>query len=179
MGETIPPCINMIILGYVANVSIGGLFIAGLLPAGVMALGLILVAMLTARRRGTHDREAVLSLPHSLEYIVRTVGGALTGIFLVVIIVGGIVGGVATPTEVSAVAVVYAPCRRWARLPGDELALVRRFPDALCVAVRHDPVHRRLRRGAELPAHGQPDPAEDGRHFWRVSDRRPAPGCSC
>ena len=35
MGETIPPCINMIILGYVANVSIGGLFIAGLLPAGV------------------------------------------------------------------------------------------------------------------------------------------------
>ncbi|HME22591.1 MAG TPA: TRAP transporter large permease subunit [Acetobacteraceae bacterium] len=108
MGETIPPCINMIILGYVANVSIGGLFIAGLLPAGVMALGLILVAMLTARGRGTHDRDAVPSVPHSLGYLLRTVGGALTGIFLVVIIVGGIVGGVATPTEVSAVAVVYA-----------------------------------------------------------------------
>ncbi len=49
MGETIPPCINMIILGYVANVSIGGLFVAGLLPAGVMALGLILVAVVSAR----------------------------------------------------------------------------------------------------------------------------------
>ncbi len=51
MGETIPPCINMIILGYVANVSIGGLFIAGLLPAAVMAAGLILVAVLSARTR--------------------------------------------------------------------------------------------------------------------------------
>lgn len=108
MGETIPPCINMIILGYVANVSIGGLFIAGLLPAGVMAVGLILVAVLTARGRGTQDRKAVSSGPYTLGYILSTTGGALTGVFLIVIIVGGIVGGVATPTEVSAVAVVYA-----------------------------------------------------------------------
>ncbi len=108
MGETIPPCINMIILGYVANVSIGGLFIAGLLPACVMAAGLILVAVLTARRQRTHDREALPSGPRSLGYVLRTTGGALTGAFLIVIIVGGIVGGVATPTEVSSVAVVYA-----------------------------------------------------------------------
>jgi tripartite ATP-independent transporter DctM subunit len=108
MGETIPPCINMIILGYVANVSIGGLFIAGLLPAGVMAVGLILVAVLTARGQGTQDRKAMLAGPYSLGYILRTTGGALTGVFLIFIIVGGIVGGVATPTEVSAVAVVYA-----------------------------------------------------------------------
>jgi tripartite ATP-independent transporter DctM subunit len=108
MGETIPPCINMIILGYVANVSIGGLFIAGLLPACVMAAGLILVAVLTARRQRTHDREALPSGPRSLRYVLRTTGGALTGAFLIVIIVGGIVGGVATPTEVSSVAVVYA-----------------------------------------------------------------------
>jgi tripartite ATP-independent transporter DctM subunit len=108
MGETIPPCINMIILGYVANVSIGGLFIAGLLPAGVMAVGLILVAVLTARGLGTQDRKAVSSGPYPLGYILKTTGGALTGVFLIVIIVGGIVGGVATPTEVSAVAVIYA-----------------------------------------------------------------------
>jgi tripartite ATP-independent transporter DctM subunit len=108
MGETIPPCINMIILGYVANVSIGGLFIAGLLPAGVMAAGLILVAVLTARGLRTQDRKAGSSEPYSLGYILKTTGGALTGVFLIVIIVGGIVGGVATPTEVSAVAVVYA-----------------------------------------------------------------------
>jgi len=108
MGETIPPCINMIILGYVANVSIGGLFIAGLLPAGVMAAGLILIAVLTAHGRGTEDRKAVSSAPYSLGYMLRTTLGALTGFLLIVIIVGGIVGGVATPTEVSAVAVIYA-----------------------------------------------------------------------
>src|SRR5271157_1464559 len=46
MAETIPPCINLIILGFVANLSIGGLFMAGLLPAGLMALALIGVVIL-------------------------------------------------------------------------------------------------------------------------------------
>jgi tripartite ATP-independent transporter DctM subunit len=105
MGETIPPCINMIILGYVANVSIAGLFIAGLLPAGVMAIGLILVAVLAARGR---TRPATAAPPRSVVYILRTTGGALSAFLLIVIIVGGIVGGVATPTEVSSVAVIYA-----------------------------------------------------------------------
>ncbi len=108
MGETIPPCINMIILGYVANVSIGGLFIAGLLPAGLMAAGLILVAVLTARGPRTQARKAASPGSYPLGHILRTTSGALAGVFLIVIIVGGIVGGVATPTEVSAVAVVYA-----------------------------------------------------------------------
>jgi hypothetical protein len=43
MAETIPPCINLIILGFVANLSIGGLFVAGLLPSALMALVLIAV----------------------------------------------------------------------------------------------------------------------------------------
>src|ERR1700741_210390 len=46
MAETIPPCINLIILGFVANLSIGGLFVAGLLPAGLMALALIAVSVI-------------------------------------------------------------------------------------------------------------------------------------
>ena len=113
MGETIPPCINMIILGYVANVSIAGLFMAGLLPALVMALGLVLVAVLTARGPRARDGSALpwqagARRSRSLGDVVRTTGGALTGVVLIVIIVGGIVGGVATPTEVSAVAVIYA-----------------------------------------------------------------------
>ncbi len=103
MGETIPPCINMIILGYAANVSIAGLFIAGLFPAGVMAIGLILVAVLSAGRRTRTDRPV-----RSRVEIARTTAGALSGFALIVIIVGGIVGGIATPTEVSAVAVIYA-----------------------------------------------------------------------
>ena len=45
MAETIPPCINMIIMGFVANISIGGLFIAGLVPAAVLAVALAAVAI--------------------------------------------------------------------------------------------------------------------------------------
>ena len=105
MGETIPPCINMIILGYVANVSIGGLFVAGLLPAGAMALGLILVAVLSARS-GRDLRAAPAR--HSAGAALRITAGAFAAFLLILIIVGGIVGGVATPTEVSAIAVLYA-----------------------------------------------------------------------
>ena len=50
MAETIPPCINLIILGFVANLSVGGLFVAGLLPAGVMAIALIAVSIVAGRR---------------------------------------------------------------------------------------------------------------------------------
>src|SRR6476660_5025780 len=50
MAETIPPCINLIILGFVANLSIGGLFAAGLLPAALMASALIAVSILFGRR---------------------------------------------------------------------------------------------------------------------------------
>ena len=105
MGETIPPCINMIILGYVANVSIGGLFVAGLLPAGVMAAGLILVAVLAAR---SGNRPRAARSPRPAGAVLRTTAGALTAFLLILIIVAGIVVVVATPTEVSSVAVLYA-----------------------------------------------------------------------
>ena len=103
MGETIPPCINMIILGYVANVSIGGLFIAGLLPAVVMAAALIGVAVLT-----THRMPGPAVPRPTRSVVLRICAGAFTAFVLVLIIVGGIVGGIATPTEVSSVAVLYA-----------------------------------------------------------------------
>ncbi len=51
MAETIPPCINLIILGFVANLSIGGLFVAGVLPAGLMALALIAVSIIFTKNR--------------------------------------------------------------------------------------------------------------------------------
>jgi len=51
--KPIPPCINLIILGFVANLSIGGLFVAGLLPAGLMALALIVVSIMFGKRLAT------------------------------------------------------------------------------------------------------------------------------
>ena len=50
MAETIPPCVNLIILGFVTNLSIGGLFMAGLLPSAVMALALIVMAVVLGKR---------------------------------------------------------------------------------------------------------------------------------
>ena len=117
MGETIPPCINMIILGYVANLSIGGLFIAGLLPAGVMAIGLLVVAVLTvprvratvkARRGIQADAVPPVVRDRRPRHLAGLIGGAVLTLFMLVIIFGGILGGIATPTEVSAFAVIYA-----------------------------------------------------------------------
>jgi tripartite ATP-independent transporter DctM subunit len=103
MAETIPPCINLIILGFVANLSIGGLFMAGLLPAGLMALSLIGAVILLGDGARSPD-EARLSAA-SLGQLWR---GALVALGLLVIIFAGFRFGVATATEISAFAALYA-----------------------------------------------------------------------
>ncbi len=103
MAETIPPCINLIILGFVANLSIGGLFMAGLLPAGLMALALIgAVVLLGGGAR----------LPDETELTTASLGqlwrGAIVTLGLLAIIFAGFRFGVATATEISAFAALYA-----------------------------------------------------------------------
>jgi tripartite ATP-independent transporter DctM subunit len=102
MAETIPPCINLIILGFVANLSIGGLFVAGLLPAGLMALALIVVSIVFGQRpmlRGDAHKPARVSGLWS---------GAIASLGLIVMIFAGFKSGFATATEISAFAAVYA-----------------------------------------------------------------------
>jgi tripartite ATP-independent transporter DctM subunit len=101
MAETIPPCINLIILGFVANLSIGGLFVAGLLPAGLMALALIAVAVAFGSRAQAVTDE--LRVPSSQLW-----GGAAVTIGLIAIIFVGFKSGFATATEISAFAALYA-----------------------------------------------------------------------
>jgi tripartite ATP-independent transporter DctM subunit len=102
MAETIPPCINLIILGFVANLSIGGLFVAGLLPAGLMALALIVVSIVFGKR------------PASAEEIEPQIAmsglwsGAIASFGLIFMIFAGFKSGFATATEISAFAAVYA-----------------------------------------------------------------------
>jgi tripartite ATP-independent transporter DctM subunit len=102
MAETIPPCINLIILGFVANLSIGGLFMAGLLPAGLMALALIGVSILFGQRATIvlDDRPKIS--------IGKLWAGAAVTLGLVAIIFGGFKSGFATATEISAFAALYA-----------------------------------------------------------------------
>ena len=101
MAETIPPCINLIILGFVANLSIGGLFVAGLLPAALMALALMGVSIIFGKRRTADD-----AAPASQVAGLWT--GAIASLGLIVMIFGGFKSGFATATEISAFAALYA-----------------------------------------------------------------------
>jgi tripartite ATP-independent transporter DctM subunit len=103
MAETIPPCVNLIILGFVANLSIGGLFMAGLLPSALMAAALIGVSILMGRRTSA---EATVGLAGESSREMVTSGVAAAG--LIVLIFGGYRSGFATATEISAFAVAYA-----------------------------------------------------------------------
>ncbi len=103
MAETIPPCINLIILGFVANISIGGLFVAGLLPAGFMALVLVASAIVFGSRVSAADWDALPRRPMSELW-----GGAVVTVGLIVLIFGGFKSGFATATEISAFAAIYA-----------------------------------------------------------------------
>jgi TRAP-type C4-dicarboxylate transport system permease large subunit/TRAP-type C4-dicarboxylate transport system permease small subunit len=103
MAETIPPCINLIILGFVANISIGGLFVAGLLPAGLMALALIAVAIAFGTRSAFVEDDLRARTP-----LLALAGSALVSVGLILIIFVGFRSGFATATEISAFAVLYS-----------------------------------------------------------------------
>jgi tripartite ATP-independent transporter DctM subunit len=102
MAEAIPPCLNLIILGFVANLSIGGLFMAGLVPAGVMAASLIAVAILFGSRTEAQDSSTAQMPTRQLWF------GAAATVGLIVLIFGGFKSGFATATEISAFAALYA-----------------------------------------------------------------------
>jgi tripartite ATP-independent transporter DctM subunit len=103
MAETIPPCINLIILGFVANLSIGGLFAAGLFPAGLMAAALIAVSVLFGKSSITPS-----PAPTDRPATVRMWLGAGVSLGLIAMIFIGFKSGFATATEISAFASLYA-----------------------------------------------------------------------
>jgi tripartite ATP-independent transporter DctM subunit len=102
LAPIIPPSIIMIIYGATASVSIGKLFIGGIVPGLLFALALLVTVSIVARRR---------NYPRGPEFSVGRVGASFKRAFLVlltpVIIIGGIFGGVFTPTEAATVAVLY------------------------------------------------------------------------
>ncbi|MBU2984262.1 TRAP transporter large permease [Saccharophagus degradans] len=103
-GMLIPPS-NILIIYSLASggVSIAALFIAGYLPGILVAVSLMCVCGIYAKRRGypVGQRESFATA------IKKTVG-AIPSLFLVVLVIGGIIGGYFTPTEAGAIAVVYS-----------------------------------------------------------------------
>jgi tripartite ATP-independent transporter DctM subunit len=104
MAEMIPPCVNLIIVGYVANVSIGGLFVAGLLPAAFMALALIGFVVIQAPRRRVKVVEE--AKPNVSRLQLWSSAGVTFGMIAIIFI--GFRMGFATATEISSFAVLYA-----------------------------------------------------------------------
>ncbi|CAM5193457.1 TRAP transporter large permease protein OS=Castellaniella defragrans (strain DSM / CCUG 39792/ 65Phen) OX=1437824 GN=BN940_01366 PE=3 SV=1 [Castellaniella denitrificans] len=103
IGIIIPPSIPMIIYAVSANVSITQMFIAGIIPGLLIGFGLIAVAWFSARKRGYtgEDRR------YTGRDVLATVWDAKWALLVPVIILGGIYGGIFTPTEAAAVGVIY------------------------------------------------------------------------
>jgi tripartite ATP-independent transporter DctM subunit len=102
---TIPPSLGLILYGYIGNVSIGRLFLAGVIPGLMMMVGLMIVVWVIAKKRGYQP--AMETLPTRGE-VWRAVKDAKWALLFPVALLVGIRGGVFTPSEIGAFAVVYA-----------------------------------------------------------------------
>jgi C4-dicarboxylate transporter DctM subunit len=104
LAQIIPPSLMMVVVALVSNLSVGAMFLAGVLPGLLTVPGLLASAYLHARRGGPQYREVE---PFTVSRLVRTFWAAIPALGMPVIIIGGIIGGVFTPTEAAAVAVLY------------------------------------------------------------------------
>jgi tripartite ATP-independent transporter DctM subunit len=102
MGETVPPSIAMLIVGSITSVSVGAMFIGGLIPAAVMAICLMVLIYVRARSSGGPRT------PRASAVVMARAGlGAILPLLMPASLLAGILFGIATPTEISALAVVY------------------------------------------------------------------------
>ncbi|WP_296428227.1 TRAP transporter large permease [Yoonia sp.] len=109
MSPIIPPSMLFVIYGVLAQISIGDMFIAGIIPGLLMGAAFILVVVVLGFFY-TYPKEAKLSRGMAVSHILR----ALPSLSIPVVIIGGIAGGIATPTESAAVASVAAIIVGWA-----------------------------------------------------------------
>jgi C4-dicarboxylate transporter, DctM subunit len=103
LGPIIPPSIPMVIYALISGASIGALFLAGIIPGLVMAASLMVLIAIVARKRAlpTGRRTPLKEIPSVL-------GRAVIPLTLPVVLLGGIWGGIFTPTESAAVAALWA-----------------------------------------------------------------------
>jgi C4-dicarboxylate transporter DctM subunit len=103
IGPIIPPSIIMVIYGVSVNVSVGGLFAAGFVPGILMGLALMIVVSRISKKRNYTMSEGFSGKKVAVEF-----KSSIWALLAPVIILGGILGGIFTPTEAAAVAVIYS-----------------------------------------------------------------------
>ncbi len=103
IGPIIPPSIPLVVFGLFALTSIGKLFVAGVVPGLLMGVFLLVASYVISRRRGYPAADWA-----GWRELGQAAGSSLLALMMPIIVVVGLVGGVATVTEVGAVATVYA-----------------------------------------------------------------------
>ena len=104
MGPIIPPSMAFILYGASSGLSISTLFIAGVIPGILVGLFQMVVVSIYAYKRNYPKRENIIPIREALRIMKR----GLWGLLLPIIILGGIIFGIFTPTEAAVIAVVYS-----------------------------------------------------------------------
>ena len=103
LGPLIPPSITLIVYASITNVSVSQLFMGSVIPGILLAGSLIIYALVYGKRKNlpAHEKQTPKQIGHAFKE-------GIWALLMPIIILGGIFGGIFTPTEAAAVAVVYA-----------------------------------------------------------------------
>ncbi|WP_319560489.1 TRAP transporter large permease [Marispirochaeta sp.] len=105
-GETgiiIPPSVVMVVYGVIAGVSIGDMFLGGFGPGLLMGLSMTVLIYVLSRKKGLQSTSKFVGF----KQVAKSFSSAIWGLLMPVIILGGIYGGIFTPTEAAVVAVLW------------------------------------------------------------------------
>ena len=109
IGPVIPPSVPMVALGALVSVSVGRLFLGGIVPGVIAGLLLLLISYIISKRRGYGRIEFAWSWAVLFAAFIKALGPLM----IPVVIIGGIVGGIFTPTEAAGVAVTLVVIMSW------------------------------------------------------------------
>jgi tripartite ATP-independent transporter DctM subunit len=103
IGPVVPPSIPFVIYGSITGESVGRLFLAGCLPGVMMGLAMMIAVYFVSKRRGFPKGQRA-----SPKELLISAWDSIFALFMPVLIIGGILGGIFTPTEAAVVASIYA-----------------------------------------------------------------------
>lgn len=105
IGVIIPPSIPFVLFGVIGSVSVGSLFLAGIIPGIIIGFGLMVTSYIISKRQGYKPEEMKR---FDFKSVLKATNEAKWALLIPVIILGGIYGGIFSPTEAAVVAVVYS-----------------------------------------------------------------------